>query len=294
MIRVLGLVTARGGSKGIPGKNLAPLAGKPLIEWTLDAAAAGSCLDRVIVSTDDESIAGFCRERGAQVPFIRPAELAQDDSTHIAVVQHALEWLATNEAYRPDYVMVLQPTSPLRIALDINEAVRIAERTNASAVVSVTAAHDHPYWVRRLRDDGTLAEFVRCDVAYPRRQVLPPAYALNGAIYLTLRSVLLQSRCFEPPGTMAYVMPEERSLQVDTPWDLRLCDLVLRDRLTALHAQTGNQEQAPPAGTPMKRESNGEGANDPFMSCDGHRTVLGASCASAERVQAELRSRSTR
>lgn len=294
MVRVLGLVTARGGSKGIPGKNLAPLAGKPLIEWTLAAARASSSLDRTIVSTDDEEIAEFCRQQKVEVPFVRPAELARDDSPHLDVVLHALEWLDGNESYLPDYVMLLQPTSPLRIAQDINEVVRIARRTKAAAVASVAAAHDHPYWVRRLRDDGTLSEFVRCDVAYPRRQALPPVYALNGAIYLTLRSLLLQSRSFEPPGTVAYEMPPERSLQVDTPWDLRLCDMVLRDRLAQLHSPASTDGDVMPDPGPAKSGTCDARTQDLFVACSREGALVGEAFANADHVESEFRRRSTR
>jgi CMP-N,N'-diacetyllegionaminic acid synthase len=207
MIKVLGLITARGGSKGIPKKNLAPVAGKPLIGWTLEAAAASHCLNRTIVSTDDAKIASLCRDWGMEVPFIRPPSLAQDDSSHIPVVLHALEWLAGHDQYKPDYIMLLQPTSPLRTAGDIDAAVELAQDKKAPAVISVTEAHDHSYLVRKLNSDGSLSAFTSCDVDYPRRQSLPKAYALNGAIYLTRCDVLTSARTFEPVGTLPYIMP---------------------------------------------------------------------------------------
>ena len=120
MKRILGLVTARGGSKGLPRKNVKTLAGKPLIAWTVEAAMQSTLLDRVIVSTDDEEISRISLENGAEVPFRRPAELAQDNSPHISVVLHALEWLEQQEGYRPDAVCLLQPTSPLN---NINEII---------------------------------------------------------------------------------------------------------------------------------------------------------------------------
>ena len=230
MNRVLGLVTARGGSKGIPGKNISPLAGKPLIAWTLEAASASRSLDRIVVSTDDDEIAEVCREWGMEVPFQRPAQLAKDDSSHIGVVLHALEWLAANDGYRPDSVMLLQPTSPLRTADDIDAAASIMVEKNAPAVLSVCSTHDHPFLVRAITDGGTLANFVESDLEYARRQALPGAFAINGAIYLNRRESLIADRSFEPAGTIPYVMPPDRSLQIDTPWDLHLCELVLRDR----------------------------------------------------------------
>ena len=223
----LGLVTARGGSKGVPGKNIRRVGGKPLIAWTLDAAKNAKSLQRTIVSTDDCDIAETARRCGAEVPFLRPAELALDDSPHVDVVVHALEWLDTHEGYRPDYVVLLQPTSPLRTAGDIDAAVSLALEKNAEAVVSVCETHNHPYLVRRLTGDCRLEEFVPCPLVYARRQDLPPAFALNGAIYISRRELLKASKSLCPAGALAYVMPEERSLQIDTDWDLRLASCVL-------------------------------------------------------------------
>lgn len=226
--RCLGLVTARGGSKGLPGKNLRFVAGKPLIAWTLEAARKAIALDRTIVSTDDAEIAETARRWGGEAPFVRPAELARDDSPHVDVVLHALAWLDEHQDYRPDYVVLLQPTSPLRTADDIDAAVALARSNNADAVVSVCQTHDHPYLVRRIAEDGTLKEFLPCPLSYARRQDLPPAYALNGAIYIVRPGVLAEARTFLPPSTQAFVMPADRSYQIDTAADLRWVELVLK------------------------------------------------------------------
>lgn len=231
MSEIVGLVTARGGSKSIPRKNVKPLAGKPLIAWTVEAALQSCGLNRVIVSTDDNEIAQVAQEWGAEVPFMRPSELAQDDSPHIAVVEHAIRWLATHDNLRPDYIMTLQPTSPLRTAGDIDAAIQIAETHTAIAVVSVCEMGHHPYLSKRILPDGTLADFVSSDIAYMRRQALPPAYVLNGAIYLNYCESLLHNQTFLPQCTYAYIMPLERSLDIDTPWDLYLADLILKDRM---------------------------------------------------------------
>jgi len=227
---VLGLITARGGSKSIPRKNLMPLDGKPLIAWTFEVALQSRQLSRVILSTDDEEIAGVGRDWGIEVPFLRPSELANDDSSHISVVNHAIAWLEDHENVCPDYIMLLQPTSPLRTVEDIDTAIQIAEVRNAIAVVSVCETHHHPYLTKRTLEDGTLADFVSSNIAYLRRQGLPPAYALNGAIYLNRRDSLLHDKSFLPPGTYAYIMPQERSLDIDTPWNFYLADLILRNR----------------------------------------------------------------
>ena len=227
MSEIIGLVTARGGSKSIPRKNVKPLAGKPLIAWTVEAALQSRGLSRVIVSTDDNEIAQVAQEWGAEVPFVRPSELAQDDSPHIAAVEHAIRWLAAHDNSRPDYIMTLQPTSPLRTAGDIDAAIQIAETHAAIAVVSVCETDHHPYLSKRILPDGTLADFVSSDIVYLRRQALPPAYVLNGAVYLNHRESLLRDQTFLPKGARAYVMPPERSLDINTELDFRFAEFTL-------------------------------------------------------------------
>jgi CMP-N,N'-diacetyllegionaminic acid synthase len=228
----LALVLARGGSKSIPRKNLAPLAGKPLIAWTIEAALRCPAAPRVVVSTDDEEIAAVARSLGAEAPFERPAGLAQDDTPTMPVVAHALRRLEDTEHYRPDRVLLLQPTSPLRTAEDITAALTLADERRAESVVSVGPASSHPHLLKRITEDGTLEDLMPHDPV-KRRQDLEPVYALNGAIYLASREQLLKHESFYAKKTYAYVMPPERSIDVDTPWDLYLCDLILRD----LHAR---------------------------------------------------------
>jgi len=230
--KVLALITARGGSKGIPGKNLAPLAGKPLIAWTIDGARGASSLSRIVVSTDDDAIAAACRSLGAEVPFRRPPELAGDASSHISVVEHALGWLEAQERFLQDYVVLLQPTSPLRTSADIDAAVSLALRTGADAVVGVCKAEDHPYLVKRVDENGGLVDYVTPPLAYARRQDFPPAWVLNGAVYVNRRESLLRTRSFVPPGARPYVMPRERSIDIDTPADLAAAAAALGGRPT--------------------------------------------------------------
>jgi CMP-N-acetylneuraminic acid synthetase len=230
---ILAIVTARGGSKGLPRKNILPLAGKPLIAWTIEAARQSQVATRLIVSTDSQEIADVSRAWGAEVPFLRPPELARDESPHIAVVLHALQWLEAQEGSRPARVLLLQPTAPLRSAEDIRGAVSLADRHVAAAVVSVCETAHHPFLAKRILEDGTLADSVAADgVSYLRRQALPPAYVLNGAIYLNRAESLLRDRTFVPKGARAYVMPVERSLDIDTAWDLHLAELILRNPMT--------------------------------------------------------------
>jgi len=227
---ILGLITARGGSKAIPKKNVRLLAGKPLIAWTIEVALQCGELSRIVVSTDDDEIAHVARHWGAEVPFIRPTELASDDSSHISVILHAIHWIEDNEGFYPEYVMLLQPTSPFRTAEDIRSSIELAKERLAVAVVSVCKAERHPYICKRILEDGTLGDFITTDIGYLRRQALPPAYALNGAIYLNERVSLLRDQTLLPIGTLAYVMPAERSLDIDTIWDWHLAELILKDQ----------------------------------------------------------------
>src|SRR3984893_17189895 len=227
---ILGVIPARGGSKAIPRKNLAVLANRPLIAWTVEVAIASASLDRLVISTDDPEIAEVGKKLGAEMPFLRPTELATDASTSMDVVLHAIRWFADNENYLPDFVLLLQPTSPLRTATDIRESIKLALAKHADSVVSVCESHQHPLWMKGVNDEGRLIDLYPQSAAPARRQDLYPVFALNGAIYLALRTFLLSERAFISDCTYAYVMPENRSLDVDTPWDLYLANLILNDR----------------------------------------------------------------
>lgn len=229
-MQIVAIIPARGGSKGVPGKNIAIVGGKPLIAWTITAAIKANIFDRVIVSTDDATIAFVATQFGAEVPFLRPPHLAQDDTPTIDVLIHLLDWLAQNADYRPDLVMLLQPTSPLRMAEDVREARLLLDAKQADSVVSVCLSEQHPYWMKQVDDDQRLRPFLNPTETHTRRQNLPPTYALNGAIYLAKRELILTQRSFYTDNSYAYIMPPERSLDIDTPWDLHLVDLILRDK----------------------------------------------------------------
>lgn len=216
--KTLGLIPARGGSKGIPRKNIRALAGKPLIAWTIEAALRSKRLARVVVSTDDHEIAETARRYGADVPFMRPAELSQDSTPGLPPVLHALDQLPEH-----DSVLLLQPTSPLRTADDIDACLRLAEETDAQSVVSVSEPESHPYWTYRLTADRHLAPLYEAS-AIGRRQDLPPAYALNGALYLADASWLRASRQLVDRDTIGYIMPRERAIDIDTLEDWELAE----------------------------------------------------------------------
>lgn len=220
-MKVLGVVTARGGSRGVPGKNLKLLRGKPLIAYTIEAALRSGVFDRLILSTDDPGIADVARGLTCEVPFIRPADLARDDTPHLPVMQHAVAWLEAHNAYVSDFVMILQPTSPLRQSHHIREAVELIVRTGADSVVGVRAVppHFHPLRMLRVDEQGEATLFVGgrpVRQRLKRRQDLPEAWAINEAVYLFRRSVL-----FDPDPSLygdrsvAYVMPARYSVSID-------------------------------------------------------------------------------
>jgi CMP-N,N'-diacetyllegionaminic acid synthase len=230
---VLGIITARGGSKGIPGKNLRLLAGKPLLSYTIEAARSSRSLDRLILSTDDESIAEAGRALGCEVPFIRPAELARDETAHLPVIQHAARWMADHERYRPDAVMTLQPTSPLRRPEDITSSIRLLDESGADSVLSVSEvpAHVHPMRALRVDASGEAVLFVTGQpvaTRINRRQDLPPAWTMNGAIYLCRTGVLFAaSPSLYGDRVVAYRMPLEYGISIDDLDDWAAAERVL-------------------------------------------------------------------
>ena len=230
-MNVVAVIPARGGSKSIPRKNIALIGGKPLIAWRIERALACKSIQRVLVSTDDEEIAAVARQYKAEVPFLRPASLAEDETPGVAPIVHAARWLAENSSSPPEYIMMLQPTSPFCSTEDLQSAINLAIEKNAEAVVSVSPVEQHPYWMKRITEEGTLEDFFQDGPArYPRRQDLPPLYALNGAIYLTRVDVLMEKHSFYGDPTFACVMPPERSLDIDTPGDLELARLIMEHR----------------------------------------------------------------
>lgn len=223
-MKVLGLILARGGSKGIPRKNIKPIAGKPLIAWTIESAMRSCLLDAVVVSTEDEEIASVARHYGAQTPFMRPAELADDDTPGIEPVLHALSVLPGFDA-----VMLLQPTSPLRAADDIDSCIRLAKVLDVPRVVSVCESETHPFWMYSSDENQRLKPLL--DVpAIAVRQELPTVFALNGAMYFSDVVSLQKQQTFITGDTVAYVMPPERSVDIDTEFDWKIAELLLRER----------------------------------------------------------------
>ncbi|MCK7630240.1 acylneuraminate cytidylyltransferase family protein [Shewanella putrefaciens] len=229
-MKILAITPARGGSKRLPGKNIKNLNGKPLIQWTIDAALAVQEIARVMVTTDCEAIAEIAKQAGAEVPFIRPPELATDTSSSTDVIRHALDFYrAQGEEF--DFVLLLQPTSPIRSADDIRCAIAQLKAHTADAVVSVCPCEHSPLWANTLPDDRSMADFIRHEVSQLRSQDLPDYYRINGAIYLTrVRRFYQENSLFLSSNIFAYVMDNESSVDIDHELDFLIAETVLKYR----------------------------------------------------------------
>jgi len=218
---VLAIIPARGGSRRLPRKNLRPLAGKPLIAWTIEAAQGSRYLDRIVLSSEDEETMRVARKFGCDVPFVRPAALATDEAAGIAPVLDALERL-------PGYawVVLLQPTSPLRSAPDIDACIDACVQGRAPACVSVAPGAKSPWWTYTLGAGGRLQPLLEAAEPAPR----PPLYLLNGAVYVARCEWLQRHKNFLGPDTVAHVMPAARSVDIDDELDFKFAQLLMHER----------------------------------------------------------------
>lgn len=221
---VLALIPARGGSKGLPRKNARIIGGKPLIVWTIEAAQRALSVSQIVVSTEDIEIADIARAYGAEVPFMRPQELALDTTPSMDVVFHALDHLP-----RCEDVLLLQPTSPLRSTHDIDAIAELRAKTQAPSAVSVSRALHPPQWMFRIADSEELRPLLE-EPLPPRRQETDDIYVLNGALYHARWDWLLAHRTFISKETVGYVMPTERSIDIDTPNDWHWAELMMKAR----------------------------------------------------------------
>lgn len=227
---ILGVVLARGGSKGIPNKNLASLAGRPLIAYTLDAARQSRLLSDVIVSTDSGRIADVVLRLGGRVPFPRPAELATDDTPSVLALRHAVETYERTEGRTVEIVVLLEPTCPLRQATDIDAAIELLlQFPEADSVISgYEGTHVHPM-IMYVRSGPYAEPLTAAGASAVRRQDLAPVYVRNGAVYVTRRDLLLKQGRIYGDRPLLYVMPRERSTNIDTQLDLELVGLLLEN-----------------------------------------------------------------
>lgn len=225
--RVLALIPARGGSKGIKDKNIYPLCGKPLIAYSVDAGKGSRYVDHVIVSTDSIKIAKTAREYGADVPFLRPEEYAADTSRTIDAVLHAICWLERNGEHY-DILLLLQPTQPLRTAEDIDEALEIFMKAEGQPVVSVSEVKEHPILIRTIGEDGKLVHLLN-QLSTVRRQDMSVFYRVNGCIYINLIDELMENTSFND-NPVPFVMTREHSVDIDELSDIALAEYYLRNR----------------------------------------------------------------
>lgn len=227
MTRFLALIPARGGSKRLPGKNILPLGGLPLIAHTLRVAHAAACFDRILVSTDDPEIARVARLHGGEVPWLRSLDSAGDSSAAIDVILEVLDRIEADGTAFPEAVMLLQPTSPFRTKSTIRRAVELYANSGGNSVVSVSAAASHPWWCKSISPTGELLPFLPGVEGGLRSQDLPPAYVLNGLIYLASVATLREHHSLYSPHTQALLIesPEE-ALDIDTPSDWRVAEAI--------------------------------------------------------------------
>jgi len=225
---VMAMIPARGATKGLSGKNIKKLAGKPLIAWTIEAAQRSKYIDRIVVSTDDDEIVNVSKEFGAEVPFKRPAELAGDNAKMMDVVIHCLGFFKEKERLC-DIIALLQPTSPLRTARDIDGAIEFFMDKKAQAVISVTECEYAPEWVGKLPPDLNMRDFIDEKVKEKNRQDLCNYYRLNGSIFLAASEHLDKCRDWYGPGTFAYLMKKEHSVDIDDHFDFKFAESILKD-----------------------------------------------------------------
>jgi CMP-N,N'-diacetyllegionaminic acid synthase len=230
-MKVLGIIPARGGSKGVPGKNIKHLAGKPLIAYSIDASK-DSGLSKLIVSTDDEQIADVARGLGADVPFLRPDFLASDTAKSLDVSRHALLTMEKSDNVQYDAIMLLQPTTPFRTTEDINQAIELLiANPDADSVISVVDVQGHHPARMKYLEEGVLIDPPFCE-AYENqnRQELRPMYIRNGAIYLTKRDTLLNNS-YKGNKCLGLVMSSARSSNIDTLFDFKLAEWLFQENL---------------------------------------------------------------
>jgi CMP-N,N'-diacetyllegionaminic acid synthase len=220
---LLALIPARGGSKRILQKNIKLFFGKPLIAWTIEAAKQAKCIDRILVSTDDPEIAEISKKCGAEVPFLRPAELATDETPGIEPALHAIEQMPGFK-----WLLLLQPTSPLRTASDIDDIFKFCQDQGASSAVSICESDRHPDWVYRRDESFRLRPFIsdRPEIASLEDHL--KIYSLNGSLYLAKVDWLLEHRSFIAPDTIGFTMPLEKSVDIDTIQDWNWAEYLMK------------------------------------------------------------------
>lgn len=224
---ILAIIPARGGSKGVPYKNIRELAGKPLIAWTIEEAKKSQYIDRLILSSEDDQIIKIAKEWECEAPFVRPVELALDDTPGIAPVIHAV--IKLNEKY--DYVVLLQPTSPLRTVEEIDGCIKKCIKAGKNSCVSVCEVRQTPYWMYKIDKNERLQKVLTTKEEYKRRQDIPIVYIINGAVYVAKTDLVLCNKSLMDDDTIAYIMSKEKSIDIDEENDLLMVEIILRKKL---------------------------------------------------------------
>lgn len=230
--KILAIIPARGGSKGLPGKNTRLLHGMPLVAWPIRAALHSNWVDRVVVTTDDETIAAIAKENGADVPFLRPAHLAEDASPSSGAILHALDF-CTREDGEYDYIVVLEPTSPLTESSDIDQAIETLVASDALSIVGASeVGSTHPAFCAKIGADQRLKPYNREDFGSPqRRQDLEPLYFFEGSLYLSDVQKYRETATFYHESTLPFVVPAWKSLEIDTLLDFLMVETVMQHKL---------------------------------------------------------------
>lgn len=238
--KVLAVIPARGGSKGVLRKNIRPICGRPLISYTIEhARAAQQLFHRIIVSTDDDEIASVARQYGAEVPFLRPADLARDESPVIPMLQHAVNFIEEQDGVKMDWICLLQPTEPFRTVTDLEQCLQLGFAGGCDSVISVVRVFaTHPILMKRIEKDQLLPFCLEEREGTRRQEYEPPAYMRNGSIYLTRRDVLMEQDSIWGRTIRPYVMPLERSVSIDTELDLKLAEIMMTEHLALEGSRT--------------------------------------------------------
>ncbi len=228
-MKILAVITARGGSKGIPRKNIKVLGGKPLIAYTIEIAKKSSLISHLIISTDNDEIADVARFFGANVPFLRPETFAQDTSTHVEVMQHAVHFMEEQLKVVFDYVVILQPTSPFRLVEDIDKTLDLLIKTDADSSVSMVELEgDHPVKIKKMEGNRVIPYCV-AEPEGVRRQDLPKAYKRSSAVYAMRRDVLMEYGSLFGKDIVGHIIPAERSIDIDTEYDWLRAEYMLKN-----------------------------------------------------------------
>lgn len=227
-MKILALINARSGSKGVPGKNIKPLAGKPLITYSIETAKQCPSLNRIVVSTDTENIAAIARAAGAETPFLRPAELATDEVLQIDVLIHAVRE-TEKQSGKWDFICLLQPTCPLRLAEDVEGALKLLIDSKSDSVITITdVGGRHPRTLYNCDIDGRLEAYLPSPAQGVRRQQFENLYWRTGGVYAMRRDVLMNERSLYGQDVRGYMVPEERAFNIDSLFDWSMCDAWLQ------------------------------------------------------------------